>query len=283
MAMLDRLENDNLPSFVDNFVNLLNNQTWQHLIALNSHIVQARKEINERLDIVNDALQSVDFNVGTRIQIIANDKNRLEVREFRTELKEVLSNFTAESAETADARYAAISKLVKRFAGKNDIDQRWRDLVLDVREHVEFVGSERREDGTEAESYGTDGGKSGGQKQKLAITCLAAALRYQLGGSDERPPTFSTIVLDEAFMRTDNVFTRQCMEIFQVFKFQMIIATPLKSVMAIEPYVGGATFVNIKERKFTEAMEISYDAVNKRFAVSEEMQQAIAAEEALEE
>jgi uncharacterized protein YPO0396 len=84
-------------------------------------------------------------------------------------------------------------------------------------------------------------------------------------------------------MRTDNVFTRQCMEIFQVFKFQMIIATPLKSVMAIEPYVGGATFVNIKERKFTEAMEISYDAVNKRFAVSEEMQQAMAAEEALEE
>lgn len=283
MAMLERLENDNLPSFLDNFVNLLNNQTWQHLIALNSHIVQARKEISERLDIVNDALQSVDFNVGTRIQIIANDKNRPEVREFRTELKEVLSNFTAESAESADARYAAISKLVKRFAGKNDIDQRWRDLVLDVREHVEFVGSERREDGTEAESYGTDGGKSGGQKQKLAITCLAAALRYQLGGSDERPPTFSTIVLDEAFMRTDNVFTRQCMEIFQVFKFQMIIATPLKSVMAIEPYVGGATFVNIRERKFTEAMEISYDAVNKRFAVSEEMQQAMAAEEALEE
>jgi len=283
MAMLDRLENDNLPSFVENFVNLLNNQTWQHLIALNSHIVQARKEINERLDIVNDALQCVDFNVGTRIQIIANDKNRPEVREFRTELKDVLSNFTAESAETADARYAAISKLVKRFAGKNDIDQRWRDLVLDVREHVEFVGSERREDGTEAESYGTDSGKSGGQKQKLAITCLAAALRYQLGGSDERPPTFATIVLDEAFMRTDNVFTRQCMEIFQVFKFQMIIATPLKSVMAIEPYVGGATFVNIKERKFTEAMELSYDAVNKRFAVSEEMQHAMVAEEALEE
>ena len=52
--------------------------------------------------------------------------------------------------------------------------------VTDVRHWFVFSASERfREDDTEYERYADSGGKSGGQKEKLAYTILAASLAYQ--------------------------------------------------------------------------------------------------------
>src|SRR5690606_20712044 len=67
--------------------------------------------------------------------------------------------------------------------------RRWREAVLDVRQHVEFIGRELDEAGVELEIYRSGAGKSGGQRQKLATTCLAAALRYQLGGHERGAPS----------------------------------------------------------------------------------------------
>jgi len=49
------------------------------------------------------------------------------------------------------------------------------------------------------------------------------------------------------------------MNIFKTFGFQMIVATPLKSVMTLEPFIGGACFIHIKDRKFSAAIPIDYD------------------------
>ena len=52
--------------------------------------------------------------------------------------------------------------------------------VTDVRNWFIFSASERwRDDDTEYENYTDSGGKSGGQKEKLAYTILAASLAYQ--------------------------------------------------------------------------------------------------------
>ena len=54
--------------------------------------------------------------------------------------------------------------------------------VTDVRNWFVFSASERwREDDSEHEHYTDSGGKSGGQKEKLAYTVLAASLAYQFG------------------------------------------------------------------------------------------------------
>jgi putative exonuclease SbcCD C subunit len=58
-------------------------------------------------------------------------------------------------------------------------------------------------------------GKSGGQRQNLATTCLAAALRYQLGGDDHGLPQYAPVVLDEAFDKADNEFTALANERFR--------------------------------------------------------------------
>ncbi len=49
-------------------------------------------------------------------------------------------------------------------------DQRWRKLVLDVRQHVNFTAYEMDEAGNVLETYLSGSGKSGGQRQKLTTT-----------------------------------------------------------------------------------------------------------------
>ena len=44
----------------------------------------------------------------------------------------------------------------------------------------------------------------------------------------------------------------------------MIVATPLKSVMALEPFIGGACFVDIRDRCVSSVLLIEYDTVQQR-------------------
>jgi uncharacterized protein YPO0396 len=120
------------------------------------------------------------------------------------------------------------------------------------------------ETGAEVEAYRSGAGKSGGQRQKLASTCLAAALRYQLSGADDGVPSFATVVLDEAFDKADADFTRTAMNIFKRFGFQMIVATPMKSVMTLEPFIGGACVVHNADRRASSVLRIDYDQARGR-------------------
>ena len=76
-----------------------------------------------------------------------------------------------------------MKRIIERFKGREgqtEADRRWTALVTDVRNWFTFSASERyREDDTEYERYADSAGKSGGQKEKLAYTILAASLAYQ--------------------------------------------------------------------------------------------------------
>jgi uncharacterized protein YPO0396 len=78
-----------------------------------------------------------------------------------------------------------VKAIIDRFRGREGLseqDRRWTAKVSDVRNWFLFAASERwREDGSEHEHYSDSGGKSGGQKEKLAYTILAASLAYQFG------------------------------------------------------------------------------------------------------
>lgn len=154
-----------------------------------------------------------------------------------------------------------IEKLVKRLDPMNPDpeDQRWRKLVIDVRQHVNFTAYEMDEAGNVLETYLSGSGKSGGQRQKLTTTCLAAALRYQLGNSEEGLPVFAPVILDEAFDKADSDFTDLSMNIFRRFGFQMIVATPEKSIVTLEPYIGGAFYVVMKDRMHSSGLSVRYD------------------------
>ncbi len=268
LAKLKRLEDDNLPAYEDRFFGLLREQSDQNLTLLATKIDEERSAIRARMELVNESLKSAPFNPGTHLVIETTDKSLEVVRQFRADMRASLSHAFSDDRELAEERFKALAALVKRLASQEAADKSWRSLVLDVRQHVEFVARELDEDDLEVEVYRSGAGKSGGQRQKLAATCLAAALRYQLGGQDRTLPRYSTVVLDEAFDKADAEFTAMAMNIFKTFGFQMIVATPLKSVMTLEPFIGGACFVHIKDRKKSAVIPIDYDGATRRLKLA---------------
>jgi uncharacterized protein YPO0396 len=272
-AKLVRLETDGLPAYEQRFFELLQNQSHQNLAALSTYLNDARKAILERMGLVNDSLSQVPFNQNasqrTFLHIEATDRQLPDVREFKQDIQQALSHAWSEDREFAESRFLALRRLVERLSSQDPEQKRWRDSVLDVRQHVEFIGREIDEGGVEVEIYRSGAGKSGGQRQKLATTCLAAALRYQLGGNEHGVPMYAPVVLDEAFDKADNEFTTLAMNIFTNFGFQMIVATPLKSVMTLEPFIGGACFVDISDRRISGVLLIEYDNVRQRLKLPE--------------
>ena len=275
-AKLKRLETDRLPDYEHRFFELLRNQSHQNLAALSTHISHARKTIFDRLEIVNLSLSREEFNTGTHLRIDAKDRNLEEVQEFRKEIQKALSHARTDDREEAESRFRTLRGLVEQLSSQEPEQKRWRALVLDVRLHVEFLGRESDFDGNQVEVYQGGAGKSGGQRQKLAATCLAAALRYQLGGEDHATPQYAPVVLDEAFDKADNEFTTQAMTIFAKFGFQMIVATPLKSVMTLEPFIGGACFVYITDRRHSGVLMIEYDLERQKLRLTERMDVEVA-------
>lgn len=264
-ARLERLERDGLPAHEARFFDMLRTQSGQNLVALQTHIAQAHKAIRARMEDVNASLETVPFNRGSILQIKPEDRGLPEVIEFRKQLAAVLGNQRTDDHERAEAQFEGLRKLIARLASTDPEHKRWREQVLDVRLHVEFIGEELdAQSRRQLEVYRSGAGKSGGQRQKLATTCLAAALRYQLGDEDGGVPQYAAVVLDEAFDKADNEFTAMAMRIFENFGFQMIVATPLKSVMTLEPFIGGACFVEINGRHDSGVLMIEYDAASQR-------------------
>ena len=270
LARLDRLESDGLPRHEGRFFELLQTQSKNNLLALQRHTAEAHKAIKQRMDEVNASLEQVPFNRGTILTIEVHDRKLPEVADFQLQLRAVLSHQQTEDRSLAESQFTILRDLVRRLGAQEPELRRWREQVLDVRQHVEFIGVEldaaTRE---QVEIYRSGAGKSGGQRQKLATTCLAAALRYQLGGEDGELPRYAAVVLDEAFDKADNEFTALAMNIFENFGFQMVVATPLKSVMTLEPFIGGACFVEISGRHDSGVLLIEYDEEHARLKLPE--------------
>lgn len=267
-AKLRRLETDRLPDYEQRFFDLLRNQSHQNLAALSTHLTHAAKTIREKLEVVNESLARAPFNTGTFLRIAPADRSLDEVRQFRQDIQAALSHAWTGDREEAEGRFIVLRALVNRLSSQEPDAKRWRNLVLDVRQHADFIGREFDAEGNEVEVYRGGSGKSGGQRQKLATTCLAAALRYQLAGDADEPPVYAPVVLDEAFDKADNEFTALAMDIFVRFGFQMIVATPLKSVMTLEPFIGGACFVDIRDRRHSSILMIEYDEEARRLCLN---------------
>ena len=99
---------------------------------------------------------------------------------------------------------------------------------------------------SEHEHYSDSGGKSGGQKEKLAYTILAASLAYQFGleWGAARSRSFRFVVIDEAFGRGSDESAQYGLRLFQQLNLQLLIVTPLQKIHIIEPFVASVGFVH---------------------------------------
>lgn len=250
-SMLGKLEADDLPRFEARFKELLNENTIREVANFQSHLNRERETIKERITYINESLTQIDYNPGRYIVLEAQTSQDADVRDFQSELRACTEGSLtgSEDEQYSEAKFLQVRQIIERFRGREgqaEMDRRWTTKVTDVRNWFTFAASERwREDKTEYEHYPDSGGKSGGQKEKLAYTILAASLAYQFGleWGAVRSKSFRFVVIDEAFGRGSDESARYGMKLFQQMNLQLLIVTPLQKIQIIEPFVAGVGFV----------------------------------------
>lgn len=250
--MLDGLKRDDLPRFEARFKELLNVNTINEIANFNAQLARERETIKERVDFINQSLEAIDYNPGRYIKLVAQPSPDAEIRDFQQDLRACTEGALTGSNDEqySEAKFLQVKAIIDRFRGReglSDADRRWTAKVTDVRNWFLFSASERwRADGAEHEHYSDSGGKSGGQKEKLAYTVLAASLAYQFGleWGAVRSRSFRFVVIDEAFGRGSDESAQYGLRLFQQLNLQLLIVTPLQKIHIIEPFVASVGFVH---------------------------------------
>jgi uncharacterized protein YPO0396 len=239
-----RLVDDDLPQFEAEFRRQLSENTLREIAGFNQHLEERRIRIKDRVERINESLVRIDYTRDTYIALEPSPSPEPDLAAFRRDLRECIDG-TLGGGESSYSRerFEQVKAIVERFKGRPtraEEDRAWTSRVTDVRNWNTFAIVERNRAGEEVVAYYSDSeGKSGGEKEKLAYTVLAAALSYQFGlvPGDPRPQTFRFIALDEAFARGSDSSTRFALELFKTMGLQLLIVTPLQKKEVIAPYV----------------------------------------------
>ena len=247
-----RIATDDLPRFEHEFKRYLNENTIREIASLSAALGKQETTIRDRVKRINESLHGIDYNDGRYIRLVADQTPNTEIRAFREELRTCTSNVvgTNDSDQYSETRFLQVKSIIDRFKGREgtvDQDRNWTRRVTDVRQWFVFSASERwRNDDAEYENYTDSAGKSGGQKEKLAYTILAASLAYQfkLDWDATSSKAFRFVVIDEAFGRGSDDSTRYALGLFTRLGLQLLIVTPLQKIQVIEPHVSSVGFVD---------------------------------------
>ncbi|GLC97447.1 unnamed protein product, partial [Cupriavidus sp. TA19] len=266
-SMLDKLRTDDLPRFEARFKELLNVNTINEIANFNAQLGKEQQTIRERVERINESLTQIDYNTGRYIRLEAQVTPDAEIRDFQSELRACTEGALtgSEDSQYSEAKFLQVKHIIERFRGRTgltDQDRRWTVKVTDVRNWFVFGASERwREDNAEHEHYSDSGGKSGGQKEKLAYTILAASLAYQFGleWGAVRSRSFRFVVIDEAFGRGSDESAQYGLRLFAKLNLQLLIVTPLQKIHIIEPYVSSVAFVQNDEGRASKVRNLTID------------------------
>jgi uncharacterized protein YPO0396 len=266
-AMLAALAADDLPRFEARFKELLNENTIREVANFQSQLAREREQIKERITRINESLAQIDYNPGRYIRLEARPSPDVEIRDFQSELRACTEGALtgSEDAQYSEAKFLQVKHIIERFRGREgqtESDRRWTAKVTDVRNGFMFAASERwREDEAEHEHYSDSGGKSGGQKEKLAYTILAASLAYQFGleWGAVRSRSFRFVVIDEAFGRGSDESAHYGLRLFAQLNLQLLIVTPLQKIHIIEPFVNSVGFVHNEDGRVSRLRNLSIE------------------------
>jgi uncharacterized protein YPO0396 len=271
VALRERVATDDLPRFESEFKDQLNKNAIQELAGFNNWLNRAASAIDERVSRINEALGAVPYNPGRYIRLEKEPTNNSDVALFRADLRSLTNDsLVVDGDQYSEQRFLDVKRIIERFRGRDgyaESDKSWTRRVTDVRNWFVFSASERDiETHAEWEHYSDSDGKSGGQKEKLAYTILAASLAYQFGleWGVARSKDFRFAVIDEAFGRGSDASTRYALELFAKLGLQLLIITPLQKVHVIEPYVKAIGFVDNPTGTFSQLETMTIEEYRSR-------------------
>jgi uncharacterized protein YPO0396 len=271
-ALRERLVQDDLPRFEADFKEYLNTNTIRDIAGFHSELNKQAELIKERVETINESLIGIDYNPGRYIRLEGHRTPNVEIRDFMNDLRACTGDAFGhdDSDQYSEQKFLQVKRIVERLRGREgqaETDRLWARRVTDVRNWFIFSASERwREDDTEHETYTDSGGKSGGQKEKLAYTILAASLAYQfkLDSTATKSKTFRFVVIDEAFGRGSDESTRFALALFRRLGLQLLIVTPLQKIHVIEPFVSAVGFVDNQGGNYSRLQSMTIEEYHDR-------------------
>lgn len=266
--LLAQLRRDDLPQFEARFKELLNVNTINEIANFNAQLSRERETIKERIERINQSLTQIDYNPGRYIELECQLNPDIDIRDFQRDLRACTEGAISgsEEAQYSEAKFIQVKDIIDRFRGRTgtaELDKRWTAKVSDVRNWFTFGAAERwRHDRQEFDHYSDSGGKSGGQKEKLAYTILAASLAYQFGleWGATRSRSFRFVVIDEAFGRGSDESAQYGLQLFAQLNLQLLIVTPLQKIHIIEPFVSSVGFVHNEQGRDSKLRTLTIEA-----------------------
>ncbi len=251
--LLNTLVEEDLPRHEARFKEMLNRDTIRAMALFRSYLDKQEEEIEARIHLINQALRDLDYQVGTYIEIDSIRSPDIDVRDFKQRLKNCVE-FSTDDSLYSEEKFERVKDLIEQMRN----EPKWTKKVVDVRYwHLFNVVERYREDDSEKECYSDSGGKSGGQKEKLAYSILAAAILLQYGlvekergfaakesNSKRAKRRFNLVVIDEAFGRGSKDSTRFGLELFKRLGLQLLLVTPMQKLDVIEHYIRHVHFVD---------------------------------------
>ena len=238
LGLLEAIREDDLPRHEQRFKERLNDKVTREIGLLNSELEKERYAIEDKIDLLNQALMQLEYRPGTHMKLEARQVTDREIKDFQNELHACLDDTFVASFAADEARFLRIEKLIERLRDED----RWRNKVIDVRRWFDFAAREIDDATGEERSYYEDStGQSGGEKAKLAFTILVAAIAYQydIDPNDESSDRFHFVVVDEMFSKIDDQYSEYALELFRKFGLQLLIVAPLDAKARVtERYVG---------------------------------------------
>jgi uncharacterized protein YPO0396 len=248
------LTQDDLPRFEKRFKEKLNTDVINNISLFSSKLTRAQAVIRDRITAINNELQQIDYNDGRFIRLETEPTIDSEIKDFQAQLRACTEGALVGAGNVdehyAESKFLQVRAIIERFMerpSEPERDRTWTRKVTDVRNWYLFAASERwRETDEEYEHYTDSGGKSGGQKEKLAYLILAASLVYNYGVDSENDNAhgFRFVIIDEAFLKSSDDAARFGLELFRKLDLQLLIVTPLLKVHTIAPYIAHVGFVS---------------------------------------
>lgn len=233
---LEEIQRDGLPAVEERFRKLLNQNTIHGMALFNSKLHSDERAITERIDTINRSLRTTEYNKGRYIALVPEKCGNDQISAFRRALEDCLAEAAAPDEQYTEERFEKVRELIDGYLR----DPETVAAVVDVRNWYVFSASERwMQDEAEFEFWDSSSGKSGGQKEKLAYTILAAALAYQFGleWGETNSKSFRFVAIDEAFGKGDDEAARYGLELFRKLNMQLLLMTPLQKIHVIEDYI----------------------------------------------
>ncbi|MDQ7062193.1 MAG: SbcC/MukB-like Walker B domain-containing protein [Sulfurimonas sp.] len=217
---LNELKKDNLPKWEKKFHSLFREKTIQNILIVQSELDYQANEIKSKIQKINTSLKDIEYNDGSYITLEVQKSISQDIREFRESLKNSIEGSIGDDSSFDERKFLLIKEIIQRLSGregKSELDKKWRKVVTDVRNWFDFSAMERYiSDDSDKEYYPHSGGKSGGQKEKLAYTVLASSLAFQFGLEYDKVQSrsFRFVMIDEAFGRGSDESTKYALRLF---------------------------------------------------------------------